>query len=320
MANWISKMLNGSGSDPAALKAALTEAGRDQAERRANIKKLQERLHQGYQDALDNKKLRAIESELDDEERELKKLDAALPDLRSELSTAQAAAVKRAEDEAVSKFLDLAERSAKALEACDVAFVEQRLFWDRNEHMLRRVEPLGCALILGEGHGVQWAVLTRKRIAEVRAARARRDNPQPAPPPASIPASTQGIGVRSRLPHEKPPATDSQREVSLALIPTGPTSRGAPQANDVGPLLDGHVRVIALRAGYTDYQGTQHRAGHIFQLPREYAEGPARAGAIEICEGSAAPATAVSGGAWKSLKDVSSLTAALAPNTQGEAK
>ena len=285
MANWISKMLNGSGSDPAALKAALTEAGRDQAERRANVKKLQERVHQGYQEGLDNKKLRAIESELDDEERELKKLDAALPDLRSELSAAQAAAAKRAEDEAGSKYLDLAERSAAALEACDVAFVEQRLFWDKNQHLLRRsVEPLGCAVILGEGHGIAWAIQTRKHIGQARATRARRDNPQPAPRPPAIALPQTAHEDRPRLPHERQRLTDSQHEVSLSFARDARQSASR-TPDDLTPLQVDEVRVRALRHGYSPREDLPQCAyGQIVRMPRGAAERAANSGAVEILE------------------------------------
>jgi hypothetical protein len=309
--------LNGHAGDPASLAEALGALGRERIAARTSLKELQERRRQALLDDAADSQLDKLEREIDRGQTRIEKLDMAEAPLREQLSAAQAAAAKRAEDEAVSKFLDLAERSATALEACDVAFVQQRLHWDKNQHLLRRVEPLGCALILGEGHGVAWAIQTRKRIAEVRAARERRDNPQLAPQPPANAQPQSAHDDRPRLAHERQRITDSQREVSVAL-PTGPTSQRAPQANDVGPLLEGHIRVIALRSGYTDHQGIQHHAGHIFQLRREYAEASVLAGALEICEESATTAPAVSSGAWKSLKGVSSLTAAVSVGPAGE--
>jgi hypothetical protein len=284
MLNKLLERLNGHAADAAALAEALEQLGRERIAARTSLKELQERRRQALLDDASDAALDRLEREIDRGQSRIEKLDMAEAPLREQLSAAQAAAAKRAEDEAGSKYLDLAERSAAALEAADVAFVEQRLYWDKNQHLLRRLEPLGAALILGEGHGVAWAIQTRKHIAEARAARARRDNPQPAPRPPAIALPQTAHADRPRLPHERARLTDGRNIVTTA--DGAPGMHSAPrEADDLAPLEPGQARVRVQRHGYSPSDDRPHCSyGQIVRMPLGPAERAADRGAVVIIE------------------------------------
>lgn len=228
--------------------------------------------------------------------------------MRARLSAARAAADKRAGDETVAAYLAHSEDVARKIEAADAAAAVQRLFWDRHQGVLARlgIEPLGCMLILGNGFGIQWAQHTRQVIAAVRAARARRDNPQLAPQPPAIPAasetpvSAQSISVRARLPYERPPLTDAHGPVSLSLD-HGPATQRAPRpADDLAALKPGEARVRYVgRGGWSPFSDQpQWHHDQIGIVPLDLAERvAANAGIIEILQryGESNPALTIVG-------------------------
>jgi hypothetical protein len=280
MLNEIVRRLNGHGEDPESLEEALKLLADQKAAARAALTECHERRRQALLDDASDAALDKLEREIERGETRIEKLTIAEPSLRERLRVARAAADKREGDETVTAYLAHSEDVARKVEAADAAAAVQRLFWDRHQGVLARlgIEPLGCMLILGNGFGIQWAQHTRQVIAAVRAARARRDNPQLAPQPPAIaaasenPVSAQSISVRARLPYERPPLTDAH---------------GPRPADDLTPLQPGEARVRYVgRGGWSPFADQpQWHHDQIGIVPLDLAERvAANAGIIEILQ------------------------------------
>jgi hypothetical protein len=115
--------------------------------------------------------------------------------------------------------------------------------------------------------------------------------------PASAQARTTAAPARPTarqfLPHERKPATDSARGVSLALDDRAPAPKQPRTPDDMSPLEPGEVRVRALRSGFSPREDLPQAAyRQIVRMSLGAAERAANAGAVEILEETEVPNTA----------------------------
>lgn len=289
MLNRILQRLNGSSEDPAALAEELAALDARMAAARARLADIEQREHQAKLDDADLKVFKGLALEREVVNIEVAKIEVSRPDLRSRLASAQAVAREREADAAESEWIALIGKAADLLEPCDVAFVEARLFWDKHGQVLTRRghQPPGCALILGEGHGIRWSIARRAAIAQLRDARERRANSPPLRAPAAAIAVKPSLGRRESLQH----AVNR-----LGAPPPIGSLTAARAADDISPLSDGECRARVLRSGYSPRDDApQCTRGQLIRLPRATAERAAAAGVLQIIEEAAtAPASAPS--------------------------
>jgi hypothetical protein len=287
MLNKLLERLNGHADDAASLEEALQQLDRDRAAARSALAELQVRRHQSLLDDASDKIVDEIERAIARTETRIEKFDLAEPGLRAQLNAGRAAADKSAGDETVTTYLGLSEDVARKVEGADAAAAVQRVFWNRHGAVLARlgVEPLGCALILGDGFGVAWAQRTRQVVAAVRAARERRDNPQLAP---QSPARAQPQGARDdrpRLPHERGRTTSDAHNAVTAADGAPGLHSAAREGDDLAPLEPGQARVKVMRHGYSPSDDRPHCSyGQIARMPLGPAERAADRGAVLILE------------------------------------
>jgi len=267
----ITGLLNGSSNDPLALKAQLVEIKRQRAAIPGKKAELKNRRLEALRSD-DDVQARKIEKELADVDRDADRLADREFNVSEQARAAQAAADKRAEDEAEAGYDELTLVLIANVESTEKAAMAQCQYWKLNERVLVRsgVSPVGCVLVMGQGHGLPWAQDQRRKIA------ARRQRVLP-----SVPAPAQAV---ARAPPHKPRMTDSQRQVSLALGDgAGQRRPFARRRDDDAPLAPGQARLVAIRPG-VEVTGRQYGAGDTFRTDIPTAQRLLRAGAVEMIE------------------------------------
>jgi hypothetical protein len=275
--NTLLHRLNGSSADPLALGAELAEIKRQRAAipgKRADLKL--RRLEALRND--DDKEARNIERQLTDLDRDEDRLADSEINVSRQASAALAAEDARAADAASALYLEQSEDVAAKIQAADVAAMQQRQTWDKHQRVLARlgIAPLGAVLILGEGHGVRWAIGTRRTIAEIRASREQRTAVQQ---PVSAPRRAQPQPAQES--RARPRMTDSARQVSLALPDGSAPRRGVARPPDDEPLTPGQVPLIAVRPGL-EVAGRRYGTGESFRADPAEADKLLRAGAVDL--------------------------------------
>lgn len=279
MLKTILKKLNGHGDEAVAIEAALLQLDRDLEVAGAKIDELNIRRHQALLDDADDATLDKIEREIDRATVRMEKLTISEEPLRTRLTAVHAK--KRKEAEAA---LIPAHRAARG-EYCAAlrAMVAARRKLDEIDHE--------ACLALGEGRArlvmpaCAYTGQLTAQFVEMWLNREEQEYALPMTPTLPTPVkAVQPVPVRTRLPHERAKATDSQRPV--ALFEPQPARQPAPRTpDDVAPLQPGETRVKVLRSGFSPADDRPAACyGQLVRMPHGAAKRAADAGAVEIIE------------------------------------
>ena len=283
MANILERVLRKLNGSEASTEIAgalqALQSGRE--DKCAKLRQLEERRAQHLK-TFEYTKARALEDDIADLRRMIASDDLHEPELIERLTTARAAEREKSTQAVVGEYLSALETYAGAVQTADLAGIKLDELWRRHEPLLRGlIEPQGCVLVLGAGHGIQWAA-ERRRYA--KAAREHMTGRTLAAAPVAM--------------QTQPPAPQRPRPVSqgVTLRPTPQPAAvlTAPRTpDDLGPLAPREVRVRVLSNGYCpDDAAPQCYAGQLVRMSEIRAQHATSIGKVQIVEtfGEASPA------------------------------
>jgi hypothetical protein len=256
---FIQKLWNGSGGKPRPVRIERLRTVHKAAV--ANLKELEERRARAYLDDIGEKEILAIETEIERLEQE------------------EAAERRRADDAEIALYADASEDVVSKLEALEHSAIRQRKIWDMHSRTLvrYRVPPLGVALEVGAGFGLERARIMRRAIAAMREQRSGV-LPPPTPPRApkpQPPVTSQALPGQQGL-------SDSQHGVRPSFDGPVRPARERPIDN-LSPLQPDECRIRVLRAGWSPRDDLpQAHFGQILVVPASV--GARAEGAVQVLE------------------------------------